>query len=151
MLELALTAVLFPMLAALCVIDLREHRLPDTLTLPLIALGLVLAVVGAGVAPRDAALGALAGFAVFWALGEVYYRRRGVDGLGLGDAKLLAAAGAWLGWRALPLLVLAAALGALAAALAARRSADRQIAFGPWLAAGFALLWLARIAEFRIG
>lgn len=99
-------------------------------------------------------VGAAAGLAAFWALGEAHHRLRGKEGLGLGDAKLLGAAGAWLGWRALAPLVLVAALGALAwAALQAARGGasrglgTRGLAFGPWLALGLMLLWLSRLAR----
>ena len=88
--------VLLICLAALAWIDLRQFRLPDALTLPLVLLGLGLSLTGHGPAPLDAAIGAAAGFAVFWALGATYFRLRKIDGLGLGDAKLMAAAGAWV-------------------------------------------------------
>jgi leader peptidase (prepilin peptidase)/N-methyltransferase len=90
---------------------------------------------------------ALAGFAAFAAIALAYRRLRGREGLGLGDAKLLAAAGAWLGWQALPGLVLVAALGALAVALARTAtggtlSATMRVAFGSYLALAFWLVWL---------
>jgi len=141
---LAATPLLGAALLALAWIDLRERRLPDRLTLPLIAAGLALAAWRDGGWPIAELIGASAGLCVFWALGEAHWRRRGTEGLGLGDAKLLAAAGAWLGWRALPLVVLVAALGALAFA-ALGRPRRREVAFGPWLAMAFLALWLARI------
>lgn len=148
-LDLAATPALLALLAALAWIDGRERRLPDRLTLPLVALGLLLAAWREGGPPLAEAGGAALGFAVFWALGAAFHRARGVEGLGLGDAKLLAAAGAWLGAGALPLLVLAAALAALlfvAVARAAGRRVRREVAFGPWLALAFAALWLGRVA-----
>ena len=111
--SLLLTPVLTLVLAALARNDQRERRLPDRLTLPLLGMGLVLAIWRAGGVPLSELVGAGGGFLLFWALGEAHLRLRGTDGLGLGDAKLLAA-GAWLGWRALPALILIAALGALA-------------------------------------
>ena len=95
----------------------------------------------------DSIIGAAAGYLVFAAIGAIFFRLRGQEGLGLGDAKLLAAAGAWLGWQMLPSVVLVAALGGLAqVALAGRLwpagAADRSLAFGPWLALAFFGLWL---------
>jgi leader peptidase (prepilin peptidase) / N-methyltransferase len=130
-------------LIALAFIDLETGYLPDALTLPLTALGLVANLFGLFTPFRDALIGAAAGFLVFWAIGEVYHRIRGRDGLGLGDAKLLAAIGAWTGWLALPLVIFIAAAGTLVVS-AARRSTspDDSIPFGPGLcAAGFAVLF----------
>ncbi|HYC14651.1 MAG TPA: A24 family peptidase, partial [Stellaceae bacterium] len=92
-------------------------------------------------------IGAVAGFAVFWVLALLYIRVRHREGLGLGDAKLLAGAGAWLGWGALPSVVLVAAVVGLGAALtvslAGRRVAlDTKLPFGPALCLGFWLVWL---------
>ena len=139
--DMAVTLALSVLLAVIAVIDWRSLRIPDRLSLPLIGAGLVLAAVG----PRlgDHLIGAVLGYALLAGFGAAFYRFRGVEGLGLGDAKLFAAAGAWLGWQGLPAVLLVAALGGLAFALAtgqARR--DRTIAFGPWLALGFWLVWL---------
>ncbi|MDF1727669.1 MAG: A24 family peptidase [Sulfitobacter sp.] len=130
------TLLLAFVLVRLAWIDLQTFRLPDRYTLPLIAAGLVLALL-VGTPPLLASvLGGLVGFALFAAIGELYFRRKGIEGLGLGDAKLFAAAGTWLGWAALPNVLLIAAGGALIYALARRRALDR-VAFGPWLALGF--------------
>ena len=87
----------------------------------------------------DALAGAAAGYGLLAGLGYVYRRLRGRDGLGLGDAKLLAAAGAWLGLASLPWVVLAAALLGLLLALAQRRplQAETAVPFGPALALAF--------------
>ncbi len=134
-------------LLALAVIDWRHQILPDQLTLPLAALGLgvAYAVDTDGVAHH--AIGAAAGFAAFAAIGWAYRRLRGRDGLGLGDAKLLAAAGAWVSWTGLPGVVLTAAVAALAVALAGALAgralrADSRLALGPYLALGTWLVWL---------
>ena len=141
------TAVLAIFLVRLVLIDLREFRLPDRLTLPLTLLGLGLAAVRLGDWPVQAAIGAAVGYAVFWLIGTVYFRLRGIDGLGQGDAKLLAAAGAWLGPLALPWLVLMAASGALVWAMVKGGHRTHQLAFGPWLAAGFWALWIMQLVQ----
>jgi leader peptidase (prepilin peptidase) / N-methyltransferase len=134
-------------LLALGWIDARHRLLPDVLTLPLLVLGLVLAAV---FAPEDlanraaaAALGYLALRIVAW----VYQRLRHREGLGQGDAKLLAAAGAWLGIAALPQVILVAALAALATAIGlsltgAQLRAHSVLPFGPFLALATWVLWL---------
>ncbi len=134
-------------LLALAAIDLRHYLLPDVLTLPLIPAGLAVAgVLDPGLLPAHA-LGAALGFAVFVAIAQIYRRSRGRHGLGLGDAKLLAGAGAWLGWAALPSVVVIAAVAALALALAqalggAKLRLTGKLAFGPHLALAFWLVWL---------
>ena len=140
------TAGLTLVLVAIALIDLRSFRIPDVLSLPLIAAGIVGVPATTGVALHDLVIGAMGGFGVFWAIGAWYFRRTGIDGLGLGDAKLFAAAGAWLGWQALPMVLLIAAIGGIVQALL-RGKAGRHtaIAFGPWLALGFWVIWIARI------
>ncbi len=139
------TPLLCAALGYLALHDIRTRRLPDAITYPLIVVGLGLAVLRDGSWPMAELIGAAAGFAVFALLGEGYFRLRGVDGLGLGDAKLTAAAGAWLGWVALPLLVLGASVPALCYALARRRETAEGLAFGPWICAAFAVLWGLRL------
>lgn len=130
--------LLLAFLAPLAVIDLRTGLLPDPLTFGLIAAALALAV--AEGAPAPAALGAAAGFASLRAFGALWRRARGVDALGLGDAKLFAGIGAALGWTALPETALLAAViglvgGGLApAARGVRPRGGDEIPFGPALA-----------------
>lgn len=136
-------------LLALGWIDALCFRLPDVLTLPLLLAGLALTGLDA---PDDLpwhALGAAGGYLALRGIAIGYRLLRGREGLGAGDAKLLAAAGAWLGPAALPWLVLIAAVVALAwagvAALAGRSvQATTVLPFGPFLAAAFWLLWLYR-------
>jgi leader peptidase (prepilin peptidase)/N-methyltransferase len=140
------------MLIALTGIDIDHQLLPDTITLPLLWAGLLAAVVfGASggdsaipVAPRDAIVGATAGYLSLWAVFHIFRLVTGKEGMGYGDFKLFAALGAWLGWRQLPLvIVLAAATGAtLGMAMIALRGRDRAapMPFGPYLAAAG---WLA--------
>jgi leader peptidase (prepilin peptidase)/N-methyltransferase len=134
-----ITAILALALLSLAWIDIRTFRLPDLVTLPLVLAGLAVSAARVQGWPLEAGLGALLGFGVFYILGEVYFQRHGVDGLGLGDAKLLAAAGAWLGWAALPWVVLLAALPAIGVASIRR---VRKLAFGPYLCASFFACWV---------
>jgi leader peptidase (prepilin peptidase)/N-methyltransferase len=133
-------------LLALAWIDIRTGLLPDRLTLPLIAAGFAQAwFLRADMAAS--AIGAAAGYGCVWLLEIAYRRLRGREGIGLGDAKLLAAAGAWLGWEALPVTVLGAsvlALAAVTAGMARGRAVDRntEIPFGPFLALA---MWVARL------
>jgi len=134
-------------LLTLAAIDQRHFVLPDPLTMPLIPAGLAMAFAIDPALLVPHLVGALAGFAAFAAIGALYRRLRHREGLGLGDAKLLAAAGAWLGWQALPGLVAVAAVCALAVALARALTGDRvsattRIAFGSYLALAFWLVWL---------
>lgn len=141
-----LAAVLGWTLLALAAIDWETGYLPDWLTLPLVGIGLLANVGGRFVPIADAVIGAAAGYIVFRLIGAVFYRLRKYQGLGQGDAKLLAAVGAWGGWTILPGVVLVGALVTLAGAAAVgvmTRSIDArtEIPFGPGLcAAGFALL-----------
>ena len=105
-------------LLALAVLDARHFWLPDALTLPLAAIGLTL---GDWVLPAplmDRVIGAALGYGGLFLIAIGYRWLRGHDGLGLGDAKLLGAIGAWLGWALLPLVLLLASLGGLVWALA---------------------------------
>ena len=106
--------LLILVLAYLAYIDLRTFRLPDLITFPLIFVGLCfngfsnLAFVGA----QESILGALLGYLLLWLLNRLYRYIKKEDGIGMGDAKLLGALGAWLGWSALPgILFIASAFG----------------------------------------
>ncbi len=134
-------------LIALALIDARHLLLPDALTLPLVAAGLAVAWAVDPAKLPGHALGAAAGFLALAAVGLAYRRLRGREGLGLGDAKLFAAAGAWVSWQGLPSVLLLAAAGALAwhlmaARLTARQLEGRELPFGPYLAAALWLVWL---------
>lgn len=134
-------------LLTLAAIDWRTGFLPDVLTLPLAAAGLAVAYAIDPSLVLQHIIGAASGFLVFAALAETYRRLRGRDGLGLGDAKLLAASGAWLSWTGLPTVVLFAAFIGLAFVLVRRLrgeslEATDRIAFGPALAAATWLVWL---------
>ena len=131
-------------LTALAWIDFRTFILPNVITFPLIAGGLIFAFFLADF--KAAALGAVIGYFVFVGLELVYKKIRGRDGLGRGDAKLLAAGGAWCGWVGLPFIVLiASASGLIHALMISTQSKDepKHLPFGPHLALGIFLTWLA--------
>lgn len=141
-------AVLGWMLLALAMLDVRHLWLPDRLTLPLLGLGLAAGLAGAEPPVADRLIGAAAAYLLLAGIGEAYLRLRGRIGMGGGDPKLFAAIGAWLGWHALPLVLLAASLGGLAAALALRIAgrpvdARSQLPFGALLALAGWSIWLA--------
>lgn len=127
-------------------IDARTLRLPDLLTLPLVALGLAAAWV-----LNDPVFFALAGAGIGYlalvGLELAYKAIRGRDGLGRGDAKLLAAGGAWCGAAGLPMILLIASVSGLIFALCMRAagrsdvSLGSRVAFGPFLALAIALVW----------
>jgi leader peptidase (prepilin peptidase) / N-methyltransferase len=134
-------------LLALAAIDVRHYLLPDALTLPLIPAGLAVAWAVDPARLGDHLIGAAAGGLGFALIAWLYRRLRNREGLGLGDAKLLAGGGAWLGWQAVPSIVALAAFVALAAALAGARAgakigATTRIAFGPYLALAIWVVWL---------
>ena len=136
---------------ALAWIDWDHMLLPDILTLPLVAAGLAVTWWLVPEALADHAIGAALGYIAFRGLAWAYRQLRGRDGLGQGDAKLLAAAGAWLGWEGLPMLVLLAALLGLAfAGITALRQGRldpaAKLPFGPCLALALWLCWLQAVA-----
>jgi leader peptidase (prepilin peptidase)/N-methyltransferase len=143
-------------LVALAFIDIDHQLLPDSLTLPLLWLGLFLSLfaAAAGGAPipvdmHSSIIGAIAGYLCLWTVYHLFRLLTAKEGMGYGDFKLLAALGAWLGWQMLlPTVLIAAAVGAVAgiALLAARRqSRSVPIAFGPFLAAaGWLMLMFGR-------
>jgi leader peptidase (prepilin peptidase) / N-methyltransferase len=134
-------------LLVLAAIDYRTFILPDTLTYGLAGCGLVATQFLAPGLLFDHAVGALVGFTILGVVRQAYRHMRNRDGLGLGDAKLLAALGAWVGWRPLPDVIFIAAVGGLLAILARRLfghpvQRDQAIPFGPFLALGGWLIWL---------
>jgi len=143
------TVALAVSLAWLAWIDARSFRLPDIGTLPLILAGITLNAVFLGT-PWTSLIGAGLGYGSFVAIETGYRKLRGRDGLGRGDAKLMAAAGAWCGGWLLPLIVLVGAFSALTfvaiLALLQRRlpGTTQAFPFGPWLAVGFLIGWIHR-------
>ncbi|KAA3666297.1 A24 family peptidase [Pectobacterium carotovorum] len=132
--------ILLSFLLVLTVIDIKTLLLPDVLTLSLLWMGLLFNLSGTFVSLNDAVVGAMAGYLSLWLLYWAFKYVTGKEALGYGDFKLLAALGAWLGWQALPNLVLVAALSGLVVTLIWRglRKEDtaKPLAFGPWLAIG---------------
>ncbi|MDH4274828.1 MAG: A24 family peptidase [Gammaproteobacteria bacterium] len=134
-------------LIALSFIDLDHHLLPDGITLPLLWGGLLLSVSGGPLSSSAAILGAAVGYGVLWLVYWGYKLTTGKEGMGYGDFKLLAALGAWLGWQAVPIvLMLASIAGAvIGIGLMVAQGRDRHMAipFGPYLAvAGWVyLIW----------
>lgn len=130
---------LVSLLIALFVIDLKHQILPNVLTLPGVVAGLIFSVLAPPGLP-SAALGALLGAGVLYGIAGAYYLVRREEGLGMGDVKMLAMVGAFLGWRAvLVTLILASFAGALVGVglvLASRGGMRRALPFGTFLALG---------------
>mgnify|MGYP001799345041 CR=1 FL=1 len=142
--DLVASAVLASVLLALSYTDLRTGLLFDAMTLPLILLGLGYAAWNGAVLMSVA--GAIVGYALVAGLAAYWRRARGYEGIGLGDAKLLAAGGAWVGLAGLPILLLIASGTGLIAALTVSkkaRSAGEHVAipFGPCLAMATWIVW----------
>lgn len=140
-------------LVALSVIDFDTQLLPDSITLPFLWLGLILSLFPLFADMRAALIGAVAGYLSLWLVYQVFKLVTGKEGMGFGDFKLLALLGAWLGWQALPVVILLSSLvGAVVGIiLLTVQGRDRQtpIPFGPYLAAAgwIALLWGDRITS----
>ncbi|TJZ73117.1 prepilin peptidase [Chitiniphilus eburneus] len=134
-------------LIALFFIDADTYLLPDSITLPLLWLGMLVNLAGGLVPLQDAVLGAVFGYLSLWSIYWLFKLATGKEGMGYGDFKLLAALGAWFGWQALPLIILlssvAGALIGIVLAWSARRGFSKPMPFGPYLAvAGWlTLIW----------
>lgn len=143
----AATAALGWQLLLIALIDAENYWLPDELTLPLIATGLIAGAVLAGGWPIPQLIGAVAGFGGLWLMAELYRRVRGREGLGGGDPILFAGAGAWVGWTGLPTVLLwacAAGFSIVLTLLITRRKVEmtQKLPFGTFLAIGIWLTWL---------
>ncbi|HEX8883767.1 MAG TPA: A24 family peptidase [Noviherbaspirillum sp.] len=132
------TLVFAYLLIAMTLIDVDHKELPDDLTYPLLWLGLLINLDGGFVPLRDAVLGAAAGYMVLWVVARAYQLVRGQIGMGEGDFKLLAALGAWFGWKLLPAIILLSSFVGAAIGLAmiaiGRTKKGQHIPFGPYLA-----------------
>ena len=135
-------------LIALTFIDADTTLLPDDLTLPLLWLGLLANAFGLFAPLKDAVIGAAAGYLVLWSIYWLFKLTTGKEGMGYGDFKLLAALGAWMGWKSLlPVVLVSSFVGAIvgiALMVLARRGREIPIPFGPYLAAAGMIVLLAR-------
>lgn len=124
---------------ALTGIDFDTQLLPDSITLPLVWLGLLFNLFGTYTSLTSAVIGAMAGYLALWSVYWVFKLATGKEGMGYGDFKLLAAIGAWLGWQMLPVTILLSSLvGAIVGVgliVLAKRGRNVPIPFGPYLAA----------------
>jgi leader peptidase (prepilin peptidase)/N-methyltransferase len=132
---------------ALTFIDLDTFYLPDSITLPLLWAGLLFNTGATFIDLRSAVIGAVAGYLALWSVFWAFKFATGKEGMGYGDFKLLAAIGAWLGWKMLPLVILlSSVVGAvvgIALIVFAKHAREKPIPFGPYLAVAglIALFW----------
>ena len=144
-------------LISLALIDFHTTLLPDSITLPLLWVGLLISLVPVFVAAPDAIVGAAAGYMILWIVFQTFKLITGKEGMGFGDFKLLAALGAWLGWAKLPLIILLSSLtGAIIGIMMMvvfKHQRSQPIPFGPYLAiAGWiALMWGEQIVAMYTG
>jgi leader peptidase (prepilin peptidase) / N-methyltransferase len=141
---------------ALAFIDLDTQLLPDTLTLPLLWIGLAFNLAGTYSELSSAVIGAMAGYLTLWMVYWLFKLATGKEGMGYGDFKLLGAIGAWLGWQVLPLTIMLSSLVGAAVGISlivfARHGRNVPIPFGPYLAAAgiIALFWGQTLTAFYL-
>ncbi|MDO9268383.1 MAG: A24 family peptidase [Methylobacter sp.] len=134
-------------LIALIFIDIDHQLLPDSITLPLLWLGMCLSLFNVFADAHASIIGAVAGYIALWAIFHLFKLATGKEGMGYGDFKLLALFGAWLGWQYLPIIILLSSLvGAVIGVsmiIFIKHDHNVPIPFGPYLAAAgwIALLW----------
>jgi len=141
------TMILIAILIPLIFIDIDRKLLPDNLVLPLLWLGLFFNIQNTFVSLESAVIGALAGYLILWSIFWLFKLITGKEGMGYGDFKLLAALGAWLGWKMLPLIImLSSVVGAVLGILILylnKKGKETTLPFGPYLAISglIALFW----------
>src|SRR4051812_13203040 len=141
---------------ALAFIDLDTFYLPDDITLPLVWAGLIANMAGLFVDLESAVIGAIAGYLSLWLVFWGYKLATGKDGMGYGDFKLLAAIGAWLGWKMLPVVILLSsfvgAIVGISLMIFKRHGRDVPIPFGPYLVLGglIALFWGEQLLKYYL-
>ncbi|MBU1365352.1 MAG: A24 family peptidase [Gammaproteobacteria bacterium] len=156
-LQAAGALVLVWALIALAAIDLDTQLLPDSITLPLVWLGLAINLWGIYSDLPSAVIGAMLGYLALWSVFWLFKLATGKEGMGYGDFKLLAALGAWLGWQMLPAIILLSSVVGAAVGITlivvTRHGRNVPIPFGPYLAAagGIALFWGAKITQTYLG
>jgi len=138
-------------------IDFDHQLLPDSMTLPLMWIGLLAALIPVFTDLRSAVIGAAAGYLVLWLVFQVFKLITGKEGMGYGDFKLLAALGALLGWQQLPVIILLSSLVGAVVGLSiiaiTGRDKNIPIPFGPYLAAAgwIAMLWGEKLTDAYLG
>ncbi|MEE9332599.1 MAG: A24 family peptidase [Granulosicoccaceae bacterium] len=141
------------MLIAMTMIDFDHQLLPDSLTLPMMWIGLLASLVPVFTDVRSAVIGGALGYMILWGVYQIFKLITGKEGMGFGDFKLLAALGALLGWQLVPMIILlSSAVGAVVGiSLIVIKGRDKNIPipFGPYLAAAgwLAMMWGAPLAE----
>ncbi len=134
-------------LLVLAIVDMKRFILPDVVTCPLLAVGLAIACLMDPSGLSGHVVGAAVGYLGFIAVRCAYRKLRAREGLGQGDAKLLAAIGAWVSWQGLPSVVLLAAgsgalFGLMRCVIGSRAVTSERLPFGPFLAAAGWVVWL---------
>ena len=144
-------------LIALAAIDYDTQLLPDSITLPLLWIGLAFNLNGTMTNLASAVIGAIVGYLALWSVFWAFKLATGKEGMGYGDFKLLAALGAWLGWQMLPaIILLSSVVGAVAGIsliVFARHGRNNPIPFGPYLAAAgvIVLFWGQELTRTYLG
>ena len=144
-------------LIALTAIDLDTQLLPDSITLPLLWIGLALNLAGTYVDISSAVIGAMVGYLTLWSVFWLFKLATGKEGMGYGDFKLLAALGAWLGWQMLPVIILLSSIVGAVVGISlivfSRHGRNTPIPFGPYLAAAgiIALFWGPQLTRGYLG
>jgi leader peptidase (prepilin peptidase)/N-methyltransferase len=143
-------------LVALSFIDFEHSLLPDSITLPFVWIGLLLNLVPVFSSAESCILGAVLGYMSLWTVYQLFKYLTHKEGMGYGDFKLLAMLGAWLGWQAIPLIILIASLFGSIIGLSLiffkNKDKDMAIPFGPYLALGgfITLLWQDDLLRFYL-
>jgi leader peptidase (prepilin peptidase)/N-methyltransferase len=134
-------------LITLTLIDLKTQLLPDSITLPLLWLGILLSLFDVFTDLTSSVIGAMAGYMILWSVYQLFKLLTGKEGMGFGDFKLLAALGAWMGYSYLPQVILVSSVVGsvfgIGMLIFGKTRQQQPIPFGPYLAvAGWiALLW----------
>ncbi len=143
-------------LITLTMIDYDHQLLPDSITLPMLWLGLGLSLVAVFINSQASIIGAIAGYMSLWTVYQLFKLVTGKEGMGFGDFKLLAMLGAWLGWQMLPVIVLLSSLvGAVVGItmiILIKHDRNKPIPFGPYLAAAgwLAMIWGEKINQYYL-
>ena len=135
-------------------IDIGHKLLPDSITLPLLWLGILLSLFDVFIGLEASVIGAMAGYMSLWIVFMLFKMVTGKEGMGYGDFKLLAMLGAWLGWKPLFVVILTSSLvGAtvgITMIVLGKTERSTQIPFGPYLAAAgwITLMWGNELMRF---